>query len=114
MGPLCGFKILEHVYSEWCCLIPDVRANVKGDDRELLSLILPMSLKVLSIRDHDDCYKSDHKELIDHAIQAIYGPDAPLPHLQTLTFTMTSKDAEAAQKKLQDGSDRELHNAQDL
>lgn len=108
MGPLCGFKVLEHVYSEWCCLIPDVRANVRGDDREILSMILPVSLKVLNVRDHDSCYSSDHEELIGHAIQAKTGPDAPLPLLETLAVTMASENAAGARKQLQDETYKKL------
>lgn len=108
MGPLCGFKALEHVYSEWCCLIPDVRASVRGDDRGLLSLILPVSLKVLSVRYHDNDCISDHQELIHHAIQAKTGPNAPLPHLETLAFTRTPEDVVSSRKELRDGADQEL------
>lgn len=63
MGRLCGFKVLEYVYRECYCLIPDVEVNVKGNDRGLLSLGLPASLKVLDVRGHDNCYDSDHEEL---------------------------------------------------
>ena len=108
MGPLCGFRVLENVYSEWCCLIPYVGADVRGDDREILSLILPVSLKVLGVRDHDNCYGSGHEELIDHAIQAKTGPDAPLPLLETLAFTMMSENADGAQTELRSGSDQRL------
>lgn len=111
MGPLCGFKVLEYVHSEWGCLIPYVGANVRGDDREILSLILPKSLKVLSLRDDDWCdkyyYKDNHKVLIDHAIQAKTGPTASLPLLETLLFTMRPESASAAQKELCDGADQE-------
>ena len=108
MGPLCGFKVLENVYSEWCCLIPDVNAKVRGDDRQILSLTLPVSLKVLGVRDHDNC--DGREELVDHAIQAKTGPDAPLPHLETLAFTITSENSEGAQKELQNGTDQKLQN----
>lgn len=108
MGPLCGFKVLEHLYSEWTCLVPDVGATVRGDDRETLSLILPVSLKVLGVRDSDSRYIAGHEELIDHAIQVKTGPHAPLPLLQTLAFTVTSDDVEGAQNELQGVIDREL------
>lgn len=104
MGPLYDFKVLEYVHSEWGCLIPDI----PSDDRESLSLILPKSLKVINIRDHDDYYVFNHKELIDHAIQAKMGRNVSLPLLETLIFTMRPESASAAQKELCDGADQEL------
>ncbi len=84
MGPLCGFKVLEHVHGDLNSLIPYVAGHV----REILSSILPKSLKVLSLRGHDEYYQFKHEELIDHAIQAKTGPDSPLPLLEKLEFTM--------------------------
>ena len=79
-----------------------------GAMTEILSLILPVSLKVLGVRDHDSCYNSGHEELIYHAIQAKTGPDESLPLLETLAFTMTSENAAEARNQLQDGTERKL------
>ncbi len=84
MGPLRGFKVLEQVRSDWSCLIP----YVAGHMREILSSILPKSLKVLDLRGHDEYHQFKHEELIDHAIQAKTGPDSPLPLLEKLKFIM--------------------------
>ena len=108
MCPLCGFKVLEQVQSKWMCLIPRVGANVRGDFREIPSMILPVSLKVLNVKDCDDCYNSDHEEVIDHAIEAKIGPNGPLPLLETVAFTMTLEAMKAAPKELWEGADQKL------
>ena len=82
MGPLCGFKVLKHVHGDLGCFIP----CVKDDEREILSLILPKSLRVLNLRG----YGSRHNALIDQAIAVKTRPDSPLPLLETLVFTMAS------------------------
>lgn len=93
MGSLLGFKVLAYVQSDWKCLRPDVRADVSVDYREVLSLILPKSLRMFSVRVHDDCYQSSHEELIDHALQTKTGPDVLLPLFETLNFTITPATA---------------------
>ena len=109
MGPLCGFKALEHVHSDWMSLLPDVLGHsLFGGDEETLSLILPKSLKVLSVRDHGPSYKDNHRKLIDRAIRAKRGPDATLPHLEALQFWMKPVQAFEAYGKLQDGADEDL------
>lgn len=93
MSSLLGFKVLAYVQSDWKCLCPDVRADVSGDYREVLSLILPESLRMFSVRFYDDCYQFNHEELIDHALQAKTGPNMLLPLFETLNFTMTPATA---------------------
>ncbi|KAL9073623.1 MAG: hypothetical protein Q9161_002865 [Pseudevernia consocians] len=114
MGPLCGFQVLEYVHSDWSCLVPYVGADVRGDEREILSLILPKSLRVLSLRNHDQFYESNHRELIDHAIQAKRDPEVRLPLLETLIFTMAPEIASAAQEELRDGDDQGLQQRCDV
>ena len=108
MGPLCDFKVLEHVHSEWDCLVPYVGADVENDEREILSLILPKSLRVLSVTDHNKYRRSKHKVLIHHAIQAKTGPDAHLPFLETLVFSMPPETVSVTQRELCDGADQGL------
>ena len=109
MGPLCGFKALEHVHGDWMSLLPDgLGFSPFLDDEVTLSLILPKSLKVLSVRDHGPSYKENHRKLIDRAIRAKRGPDASLPHLEALEFWMKPVEAVEAYGKLQDGADEDL------
>lgn len=109
MGPLCGFKALEHVHSDWLCLLPEVMArSILRGDTETLSLILPKSLRVLSVRDHDHLYKKNHRELVDLAIRAKRGPVARLPHLEALEFRMDPQKHFGDYRELQDNVDQDL------
>ena len=109
MGPLCGFKALEHVHTDWMFLLPEAMTEpILADWKESLSLILPKSLKVLSVRDHGPCYKDNHRKLIDHAIRAKMGLDAPLPHLEALKFQMMPVQASKAHGQMQDSADQDL------
>lgn len=109
MGPLCGFKALEHVHSDWLCLLPgDMADSILRGDTETLSLILPKSLRVLSVRDHDHWYKKKYRKLVDLAIRAKRGPVARLPYLETLEFRMDPQKHFGDYRELQDDVDQDL------
>lgn len=109
MGPLCGFKALEHVHSDWLCLLPgDMADSILRGDTETLSLILPKSLRVLRVRDHDHSYRKNHRKLVDLAIRAKRGPVARLPHLETLEFRMDPQKRLGDYRELQDNVDQVL------
>lgn len=105
MGSLCGFKVLQHLHSDWNCLLPTLGSYTLGHEKENLSLVLPKSLKVLHVSDNDYLHERVHKSLIYQAIRAKTGPDALLPLLEALKFSMTPKKASAAGESLRDGAD---------
>lgn len=112
MGPLCGFKVLQRVHSDWRCLVPDLEAD--GDEKEILSLVLPVSLKVLHVVDDDQLPRNNYRSLIYQALQAKTCQDSPLPLLEDLIFTMTRRKTIAAGRSLRDGADQALQQGCDV
>ena len=109
MGPLCDFKVLEDVDSEWEFLFPHMELEFFDHDREVLSSILPASIRVVSISDWKGRVGlGEHRGLISHAVQAKTGPNAPLPLLESLELLTRADDASWATKELRDGGDCSL------